>query len=231
MQGEVVYTGFIHVQNLEKKTIEKILVVRVAHGPFLGLEDFIERTCVDIEQLNILIRVGALGFTGKGKKELLWLANFQRKRMDKQPVTAALFGAEPVRFVLPDFPKKPFEDAYDEIELLGFPLCNSFQLADDQREGLVYAKDLTLFKNKQVTLLGKLVTVKDVKTVKGQIMSFGTFLDEDGDWLDTVHFPESRNRFPFQGGGFYKITGKVVEEFGVYSVEVSSLKPVGLRTG
>jgi DNA polymerase-3 subunit alpha len=230
IQGETVYTGFIHVQNLENKTMEKILSEKGAHGQFLGLEDFIERTRVDSEQLNILIRVGALGFTGKGKKELLWLANFQRKRMDKQPVTAALFESEPVRFVLPNFPKKPFEDAYDEIELLGFPLSDPFELADDNRGGLVFARDLKVFKNKKVTLLGKLVTVKDVKTVKGQIMSFGTFLDEKGDWLDTVHFPDSRNKFPFQGAGFYRIAGKVTEEFGVYAVEVFSLKAVGLKT-
>jgi len=91
---------------------------------------------------------------------------------------------------------KPLENAYDEIELLGFPLCNSFLLVDDSREGLVSANDLKRFKNKHVVLLGKLVTVKDVKTVKGKIMSFGTFLDENGDWLDTVHFPDSRNKFP-----------------------------------
>ncbi len=135
----------------------------------------------------------------------------------------------PINVKLPNFLIKPLEDAYDEIELLGFPLCDVFQLADDNRKGLVYSKDLRQFKNKRVTLLGKLVTVKDVKTVKGQIMSFGTFLDENGDWLDTVHFPDTRNKLPFQGGGFYRITGKVVEEFDVYSVEVAFLKLVGLK--
>jgi len=124
---------------------------------------------------------------------------------------------------------KALQDTYDEIELLGFPLCDSFLLADDNREGLVYARDLKKFKNKHVVLLGKLVTVKDVRTVKGEIMAFGTFLDENGDWLDTVHFPESRNKFPFQGGGFYRIHGKVVEEFAIFSVEVKLLKMVGLK--
>lgn len=81
----------------------------------------------------------------------------------------------------------PFVDAYDEIELFGFPLCDSFLLADDNREGLVRARDLKNFKSKHVVLHGKSVTVKDVRTVKGQIMPFGTFLDENGDWLDTVH--------------------------------------------
>src|SRR5690606_5348151 len=80
--GKLPEPVFVHVQNLEKKTAERILVERSAHGPFFGLEDFIERTRVDTEQLNILIRAGALGFTGKNKKQLLWLANFQRKRMD-----------------------------------------------------------------------------------------------------------------------------------------------------
>jgi len=98
------------------------------------------------------------------------------------------FRVDPINFKLPYFSKKPLEDAYDEIELFGFPLCDVFQLADDNRKGLVYSKDLREFKNKRVTRLGKLVTVKDVKTVKGQIMSFGMFLDENGDWLDTVFF-------------------------------------------
>lgn len=93
IHGEVVYIGFIHVQNLEKKTTERILVERSTKGQFVGLEDFIERTRVNAEQLNILIRAGAFHFTGKNKKELLWLANFQRKRIDRQPLTAALFGS------------------------------------------------------------------------------------------------------------------------------------------
>ncbi len=85
-------------------------------------------------------------------------------------------------------------------------------------------------KHPQKVFLGSQVTVKDVKTVKEQIMSFGPFLDEKGDWLDTVHFPDSRSKFPFQGGGFYRIAGKVTEEFGVYAVEVFSLQAVGLKT-
>ena len=51
-------------------------------------------------------------------------------------------------------------------------------------------------------------------------MNFGTFLDQDGQWLDTVHFPPSARRYPFRGKGIYRITGKVVEEFGFLSIEV-----------
>src|SRR5690606_27841815 len=110
-----------------------------------------------------------------------------------------------------------------------FTLGEPFALADDNREGLVYARQLPSFKSKQVTLLGKLVTVKPVKTVNGEYMAFGTFLDEKGDWLDTVHFPDSHKKYPFRGSGFYRLTGKVTEEFGVFSVEVAVMKTVGLK--
>jgi len=229
IRGDVVYTGFIHIHSMEKAAAEKILAEREENGFYLSLEDFIERTRTNMEQLNILIRVGALNFTGMTKKELLWRANFRRKRMEKQPETAALFREEPVHFELPDFPVRPLEDAYDEIELLGFNLGDPFRLVDDDRKGLIYAKELPLYLNKRVTLLGRLVTTKDVRTVRREHMAFGTFLDERGNWLDTVHFPDMLKKFPFKGLGFYRITGKVTEEFGVYALEVMHMELVGLK--
>ena len=62
------------------------------------------------------------------------------------------------------------------------------------------------------------------------MMYFGTFLDAEGDWVDTVHFPESSHNYPFQGKGFYRITGKVVEEFGVISVEVFRQVKIGFAS-
>ena len=49
------------------------------------------------------------------------------------------------------------------------------------------------------------------------------------DWLDTVHFPSSLLRYPIEGRGFYRITGKVVEEFGVFSIEVEKMIKVGYK--
>jgi DNA polymerase-3 subunit alpha len=59
-------------------------------------------------------------------------------------------------------------------------------------------------------------------------MSFGTFLDPNKDWVDTVHFPEIHALYPPQAG-FYRITGKVIEEFGVYSIEVRRMEKAGIR--
>ncbi len=70
---------------------------------------------------------------------------------------------------------------------------------------------------------------KDVRTINREHMAFGTFLDPKGDWLDSIHFPPSLKRFPFQGKGFYKLRGKVVIEFGAYAVEVNAMWKVGLK--
>ncbi|GGZ42112.1 DNA-directed DNA polymerase [Echinicola pacifica] len=227
--GDEVITGFVHVQNLERKTMDRVLGERAKNGGYHDLTDFIERTHIDAEQLNLLIRVGAMRFTGMEKKELLWHANFSRKRMDTVPVMHSMFQEEMPEFQLPDFPKRPLEDAMDEIELIGFPLGRPFDLVDDDRSGLTYVRQLASLIGKQVCLLGQLVTTKPVRTIRGDTMAFGTFLDEEGDWLDTVHFPPVLKRYPIHAGGFYRIMGKVVQEFGVYSVEVQQLISVGLK--
>ena len=54
-------------------------------------------------------------------------------------------------------------------------------------------------------------------------MNFGTFLDLEGNYIDTVHFPNSLKKYPINGGGIYTLTGNVVEEFDFYSIEVNSL--------
>ena len=54
-------------------------------------------------------------------------------------------------------------------------------------------------------------------------MYFGTFLDRDGHFIDTVHFPPVAAKFPFRGKGVYTITGRVLEEFECINIEVSAI--------
>ena len=80
--------------------------------------------------------------------------------------------------------------------------------------------DLPKLLGQKITIYGYLVTRKETKTIKGDRMNFGTFLDQKGEFIDTVHFPQIAAQFPFRGRGIYKIIGRVVEEFGFYSIEV-----------
>ena len=54
-------------------------------------------------------------------------------------------------------------------------------------------------------------------------MKFGTILGLIGKFLVTVHFPNSLEKYPINGGGIYTLTDKLVEEFDFYSLEVNSL--------
>ena len=59
-------------------------------------------------------------------------------------------------------------------------------------------------------------------------MFFGTFIDRDGDFIDTVHFPPVATKFPFRGKGIYSINGKVIEEFNCINIEVISMKKLAV---
>ncbi|WP_090104179.1 DNA polymerase III subunit alpha [Chitinophaga sp. CF118] len=226
-----VYVGFIHIQSIQQKLTDTILAERSLNGPYLHLHDFIERTAVGIEQLNILIKVGAFRFTGKTKKQLLWEGNFlQVMNEEHVPERQALFHEDPVTFDLPDLPDDPIEDMLKEMELLGFPIGNVFDLVDDDITKYPLASQLSALLGHEVTVLVYLVTTKQTQTrEKKELMHFGTFLDAAGEWLDTVHFPEATRNYPFQGRGFYRVTGKVTMEFDVYSVITTSMAKVGIK--
>ena len=221
--------GFIHVQGLEAVLIVQIIEQRNKYGNYLHLQDFIERIRPGIEQLNILIRVGALRFTGKNKKELLWEANFLQKKNSKHETSSLIFKEKPLEFKLPALRQQPLDDAIDEIELLGFPLCNVFELANADLNKYVPAKEIEKHLGKEINVLGYLITTKPVHTIKNETMYFHTFIDADGDWLDTVFFPQVAKYSHVAGKGFYSMRGTVVEEFGVYSVEVNYCKRVGIK--
>ena len=231
LHGQEVYMGFVHVKSLESATIEALVEERSRHGAFLNLPDFLERTGTVPEQVNILIRVGAFRFTGRNKKELLWEANFLNKRVKKIEGAALIpFEDAPKTFKLPALHHSTLEDALDEIELLNFPLCDPFSLIEFNRGPFVPAKELSAHVGKEVEVMTYFITQKPVRTVKGELMYFGTFIDPAGDWLDSVHFPQVADRHPLTGKGYYHLRGKVVDDFGVYSVEVSWMKKIGLKT-
>jgi hypothetical protein len=95
--------------------------------------------------------------------------------------------------------------------------------------GEALARNLMDHLGRKVRMVGRLVTIKYVKTVKGEIMNFAAFLDADGEFFDTVHFPASLKEHPFRGYGIYLILGRVVEEFGFPSLEVEKMAKLPLK--
>lgn len=215
-----IYIGFLFLQSFESKNSKRITEERLKNGEFQSLDDFIDRVPISMEQVAILIKINAFRFTGINKRELLWEAYMKINNITFEEHKITLFKTERINYETPELPSTKLEDAFDEIELLGYPLCNPFKLLLEPLKMLLRANKLPLFVNHIVEVIGYLVTTKRASTSNGKFMYFGTFLDYFGDFLDTVHFPPVASKFPFRGKGIYKIKGKVMEEFDCINIEV-----------
>jgi DNA polymerase-3 subunit alpha/error-prone DNA polymerase len=110
-------------------------------------------------------------------------------------------------YKLPTLARSEFEDAFDEIELLSFPVsCSPFGLLQTEYRGGVRANELTSYHKRTVKMLAYLVSRKHVPTKRGE-MFFGTLIDLDGNYFDTAHFSDCLKQYPFQGGGCYLLLG------------------------
>lgn len=223
ISGEVIHMGFYLLHQLENQVAEKILEERERNGKFSGLNDFVARVDITLEQLIILIRAGAFRFCKKPGKELLWDAHYLLGHMKKTTPAKTLFESGVREFTLPELWNHTLEETFDQIELLGFPIDSPFRLLKDKIPSQIKAADLPKLHGRYVEMAGYLVNRKPTRTSKGEIMYFATWLDIEGQWIDTVHFPDKNRNNPFTGPGCYSIRGKVVEEYGFYSIEVQQL--------
>ncbi|HOO99830.1 MAG TPA: hypothetical protein PK766_09735, partial [Bacteroidales bacterium] len=66
-------------------------------------------------------------------------------------------------------------------------------------------------------------------TIRKEWMNFGCFIDSEGNFFDTTHFPDSLVNYPFKGAGTYLILGRVVEEFGYASLEVKKMAKLPVK--
>ncbi|AKH95187.1 DNA polymerase III subunit alpha [Elizabethkingia anophelis] len=213
LYGIDVYMGFMHLQSLETRTAQLIVQERNRNGDYRSMEDFIRRIPVGIATMQILIFIGAFRFTGFPKNELLLKARMLLNDFKPEQRFQVLF-EEPVKeYELPVLKRDKFEDAFDEIELLGFPItCSPFDLLQTRYRGSVMASELVKYHKKEVKMLAYLISRKHVPTKRG-VMYFGTWIDAEGEYFDTAHFPDSLAKYPFQGGGCYLLLGTVEVDY------------------
>ena len=222
--GTTIWLGFVYVANLESNIAHAIIDERIHNGSFENLADFVSRVPITLEQAILLIRLNALRFTGTSKQQLLWEVHLLLRKSAPPPTDGSLFATPARQFRMPLLDHSIADDAFDEIELLGFPVTMGyFELLQTNFRGEFRAHDIASHVGETVRMLGSLVTIKYVRTIRNEIMHFGTFFDSDGEFFDTVHFPQSSKQYPFKGRGVYLIKGKIVEEFGFPSIEVEKM--------
>lgn len=274
-----IFLGLHNIKSLDTATAARILHERHLNGPFIDLPDLLKRVPIGVEQARILIRVGGLRFTGKSKPELLWDLTLLHPGSKTTELGPDLFITKAPETKLPELQHFELSDAYDELELLGFPLCDPFLLVEMQcphpgptrdsahaqgmpatvgtvrdgncaealsteREGpnegsvhsarepraqalstpSILARDMPTHIGRRVSMLGYMVHVKPTKTGTGERMSFGSFIDQAGDFWDSTQFPNVEAKYPFRGRGVYRLTGKVEEEFGHCSLSVEHVE-------
>ncbi|WP_159950885.1 DNA polymerase III subunit alpha [Polaribacter septentrionalilitoris] len=222
--GKEIFIGFMFLQSFESKTGKELIKERNKKGTFKSLDDFINRVSISIEQINILIKIDAFRYTKRNKRELLWEANMKINKVTFDTNKLTLFESIKLNYKTPNLPSTKLEDAFDQIELLGYPICNPFDLLVDNFIHPLRANHLKKLVGKNVTIDGYLVTSRRVKTSNGKTMYFGNFVDYDGFFIDVVNFPPVVEKYPFRGRGIYRITGKVVVEFDCISIETQIME-------
>lgn len=239
--GLNLWLGFVHLNGLAHDIAEALVAERQRAGAFRDLGDLLRRVDLGLEQAMVLIRAGALRSFGKYKKQLLWEVNMHFAKAPVKVQKSALFDVEAKEWQMPALPDHPIEDAYDALELYGFFLPPAeaagadlavmppafAMLSEPLRPTECHARDLGAHIGRKVQISGYLVTTKQVRTIKGDMMGFSDFIDARGDAFDATLFPEVFRQHPFGGIGVYRLTGRVANDFDVPSLEVERVERVG----
>jgi DNA-directed DNA polymerase III PolC len=223
VEGTDIYLGFMHLKNLNNDFINSIVNEREQNGNFKSVEDFINRVQTGLESIQTLIYVGAFRSTNKTKSHLIVEARMILINHKPEHNSPLLIQEPTKEFKFPIIERSILEDAFDEIELLSFPVsCSPFDLLETKFKSPIVAKNLIQFIKKEVKLIAYLISIKQVPTKVG-MMYFGTWIDTNGDYFDTAHFPKSLINHPFKGGGCYLLLGIVEVDYHFPTITISKM--------
>ena len=199
-------TGLQPVLDLTRRTMEAIVSERTKR-PFRDLFDFVQRTRAGRKEVEHLIKVGALNSLHPNEPDLLLSAEIFFKNQKKSELTRMLTR----EIHLPPFNR--CQKIINELELLGFAItAHPLTLYSEQIKRIksVSSFQLSAYKNRRVTFVGWLVTMRRVTTAGNQLMKFLTLEDLQG-LCEAVLFPAVYNRYGhlIQGHGPYVVTGRV----------------------
>lgn len=230
ISGTEVFLGFVHMKMLRKEVSTAILAARGA-CPFAGLTDFLARVpSIGLEQATLLVRVGAFRFTGKSKKNLLWEVGMHFGKAVAARQSTVLFQIEEPKWEIPELVDSMISDAYDEIEILGFPLVSPFAMTEGvTMKGEILGTDLKANHGKRVVITGYLLSTKSVLTSKNEMMGYADFIDQRGNLFDVTLFPNVYEQNATPHLGVYRISGTVISDFGVHSIEVVHIERLGYK--
>jgi DNA-directed DNA polymerase III PolC len=217
--------GLMQVKGLRVETMTAIVRARGKEGAFRSLEDFLRRVPVEQDEIEALIKCGAVDeVCGMTRPEMLWRWNLlQADSKNAQPklgvspkMSETLFAdtrtSDAIGEALAGMPvagytqeqKLRYEREILEVCVSGHPL--DFL----PRNGEAWSDELDGLQGKRVTLCGWVVTYRHVGTKNYRNMMFVTLEDQHG-LYEVVLFPEAYERY---GGLVFetramRVTGRV----------------------
>jgi DNA polymerase III alpha subunit len=235
--------GLMQVKGLRMETITAIPRAREEGGAFRSLEDFLRRVPVECDEIESLIKCGALDEMGDEacrmtRPEMLWQWNLlQTADKGARIRTAAPIGSGqgfmPVLFSTEEKSgqtkmsvlqytleqKLRYEREILEVCVSGHPL--DFL----PRNGEVWSDELPSLRGKRVSLCGWVVTHRHVGTKHYRNMMFVTLEDQRGVY-EVVLFPNAYDKY---GGLVYetrtmRVTGRVEPDGQINGEKLEALK-------
>jgi DNA-directed DNA polymerase III PolC len=235
--------GLMQVKGLRVETITAIPRAREEGGAFRSLEDFLRRVPVECDEIESLIKCGALDEMGDEacrmtRPEMLWQWNLLQAADKDVRVRAAvpmgsgqgflpvLFSTEEktgqTRMSVPQYTleqKLRYEREILEVCVSGHPL--DFL----PRNGEAWSDELPGLRGKRVTLCGWVVTHRHVGTKNYRNMMFVTLEDQRGVY-EVVLFPDVYDKY---GGLVYetrtmRVTGRVEPDGQIRGEKLEALK-------
>jgi DNA polymerase-3 subunit alpha len=250
--GDGVRVPLAAVRGLSGRAAQHVLAVRDAFGAYASLLDVcrrVDRRLVSRQDLLLLIKVGALGFTGLSRAQLTLAEQYyaaagdllraaDRRPAELEPVEEELVAGAGKYVAASEWPPEVLA-AYD-LAHLGFyvnaPLAGE-QYADElERLGAVPLAELADHPDRAEVVAGAVVTALRIRnTRKGEPMAWLTLADGTGA-VDAAVFPSAypRCKAVLREGAFVAARGRIAhEEAGprLFIDELRALGGSGARVG
>jgi DNA polymerase-3 subunit alpha len=230
IEDGAIRVGLDAIANLPQELKSAILAER-RHGLYRDLGDFRRRVTPGAEALAILIRCGALDFTGRTRPALFLEADLQDRSQEsgvRSQGSGCLFSdswlltPDSCNWSPPDY--SPEQRLRDEWALLGFvlgpPLMALFR--PQLPSGLITSPAIPAHLGRTVSLAGMTATARQARTSDGRDMQFLTLEDEWG-LVEVTLFAGTCPQLIALGLGPYLATGRVEDHLGVLALNARNV--------
>ena len=236
-RGNVMRPGMMHVRAVRAKALEALVAERMDSGHFRDLVDFVERVpALHKAEIERLILVGAFDGFGMTQPELLWLLDDVHGTVRADEGMSLFAGTGVLERARQQVPAglrnyNLAERCLNELELLGYMLSGDIlEILDlhPASKGAVGAREVEQYAGRRVKLFGRQVTERMHRVQRtGEPMMFLT-LEDKSETVDVILWPDVYERYAdvLMGGGPFEVRGRVLEEWGTYSVEADFVRAV-----